>query len=141
MKNFLTDGNSEESRNYVSDILSGHTTRPEDLFVQKFLGVDFWKELGFKDKEIKIEYPAGVGGRVEITLKVDNEKIAVECKKPYIIKGKEVFKNVLDGEDINELQSQIGEYLYTHSFIIFTNGFYWYFYSRESYRSYCLLLC
>ncbi len=135
LQKFLTDPDSEESRNYISDILSGETNRPEDLFVQKFLSVDFWKELGFKDSEIKIEYPAGTTGRVEITLKVDEHKIAIECKKPYFIRSDKVSKNVLNGEDINELKNQIGEYLLSHSFIIFTNGFHWYFYSRQSYVS------
>jgi hypothetical protein len=81
LKNFLVDDTSEEFRNYVSDLLSGATSRPEDLFVQKFLAVDFWKELGFSDKEIKIENPAGATGRVEITLQVGNLRIGIECKR------------------------------------------------------------
>lgn len=135
LKNFLTDPNSGESKNYINDLLSGSTRRPEEQFVQKFLNVDFWKELGFADHEIKIEGPAGVSGRVEITLQIENQKIAVECKKPYLQKGRKIVKNFLDGEDIKELEDQIGNYLLSHSFIIFTNGFHWYFYSRESYKS------
>lgn len=138
LRNFLTDENSEEARNYISDLLSGETKRPEDLFVQKFLSVDLWKELGFADNEIKIEYPAGVSGRVEITLHVKGEKIAVECKKPFVVKKNQPFKHMLDGSDIKELENQISRYLLSHSFIIFTNGFHWYFYSRESYRAWLI---
>jgi hypothetical protein len=138
LRNFLLDNDSEESRNYISDLLSGSTNRPEDLFVQKFLSVDFWKELGFADSEIKIESAAGAGGRVEITLHVDGQKIAVECKRPYILKNNQATKHELNGEDIKELDTQISQYLLSHAFIIFTNGFHWYFYSRESYRSWLI---
>jgi len=133
LENFLTKPESDESRNYISDILSGATARPEDLFVQKFLSVDFWKELGFSDNEIKIEYPAGAGGRVEITLLVEGQKIAIECKRPYLVKNGEIIKHELNGDDILELKDQISQYLLSHSFVVFTNGFHWYFYSRESY--------
>ncbi len=50
--NFLTNSDSEESKNYIDDIIAGGTKRPEDLFVQKFLSVDLWKELGFSDTEV-----------------------------------------------------------------------------------------
>jgi len=135
LQNFLTVPNSEESKNYIDDILSGETDRPEDLFVNNFLSRDFWKEIGYSINEIKHEGHAGISGRVEITLKIEDKKIAVECKRPYLVKkGKEV-KNNLDGSDRSELEDQIGNYLKTHDFIIFTNGFHWYFYSRESYRA------
>lgn len=133
LENFLTKPDSDESKNYISDLLSGGTARPEDLFVQKFLSVDFWKELGFFDSEIKIEYPTGAGGRVEITLLVEGQKIAIECKRPYLVKDEEVVKNELNGDDILELKDQISKYLLSHSFVVFTNGFHWFFYSRESY--------
>jgi len=138
LRNFLLDGDSEESKNYISDLLSGGTKRPEDLFVQKFLGVDLWKELGFADNEIKIEYPAGAGGRVEITLQVEGQKIAIECKRPFVIKNNEAAKHELDGEDTKELENQISQYLLSHAFIIYTNGFHWFFYSRDSYRSWII---
>jgi len=135
LHNFLLISNSEESKNYISDLLSGETSRPEELFVQKFLNVDFWKELGFSDSELKFERPAGVSGRVEWTLKVDGKMIAIECKRPYFVKKNKEVKNELDGNDIDELKDQIGQYLLSHDFIIFTNGFHWFFYSRESYRA------
>ena len=135
LKNFLTNPNSEESKNYISDLLTGETSRPEELFVQKFLNVDFWKELGYDDKELKFERYAGVSGRVEWTLKIDGKLIAIECKRPYFVKKDKEIKNELDGNDIDELKEQIGPYLLSHQFIIFTNGFHWYFYSRESYRA------
>lgn len=138
LENFLTKHDSNESKNYISDLLGGGTARPEDLFVQKFLSVDFWNEMGFSDNEIKIEYPAGPGGRVEITLHVEGQKIAIECKKPYIIKNEQPVVNKLDGEDIRELKEQISQYLLSHSFIVYTNGFHWYFYSRESYRAWLI---
>ena len=133
LKNFLTDPSSDESKNYINDLISGGTARPEDLFVQKFLSVDFWNELGFSDDEIKVEGPAGGSGRVEIALIVDDQKIAIECKRPYFVKNGQAVKNDLDGDDIKELKDQISQYLLSHSFIVFTNGFHWYFYSRESY--------
>lgn len=138
LENFLLKPESDESKNYIADLLSGGTSRPEDLFVQKFLSVDFWKEMGFSDNEIKVEYPAGAGGRVEITLYVEGQKIAVECKRPYIIKNNEIIKHNLNGNDITELKDQISQYLLSHSFIIFTNGFHWFFYSRESYRAWVI---
>lgn len=138
LKNFLTNSNSEESINYISDLLSGETARPEELFVQKFLNAEFWKELGYLDSELKFERPAGVHGRVEWTLKIDDKLIAIECKRPYFIKNEKEVKNELDGNDIDELKDQIGPYLLSHPFIIFTNGFHWYFYSRESYRAWLI---
>ena len=133
LKNFLLNPDSDESKNYINDLLTKETARPEDLFVQKFLSVDFWKELGYSDNEIKIEETAGTKGRVEIALHVEGKRIAFECKRPYLVKKGEAVKNELDGNDILELKDQISEYLISHSFVVFTNGFYWYFYSRESY--------
>jgi len=135
LENFLRIPESEESKNYISDLLEGETSRPEELFVQKFLNVEFWKELGYDDSELKFERPAGVSGRVEWTLKFDGKVIAIECKRPYFVKKGREVKNELDGNDIDELKDQIGPYLLSHQFIIFTNGFHWYFYSRESYRA------
>lgn len=133
LENFLLNPDSDESKNYINDLLTKETARPEDLFVQKFLSVDFWKELGYSDNEIKIEETAGTKGRVEIALHVEGKRIAVECKRPYLVKKGEAVENELDGNDILELKDQISEYLISHSFVVFTNGFYWYFYSRESY--------
>lgn len=134
LQEFLTNPDSEESKNYISDLLSGETNRPEELFVQKFLNVEFWKELGFDDNELKFERSAGITGRVEWTLKIEDKLIAIECKRPYFVNKNKEVKNELDGNDIDELKDQIGPYLLSHPFIIFTNGFHWYFYSRESYR-------
>ena len=133
LKNFLTDLNSEESQNYINDLISKETVRPEELFVGKFLNAEFWKEVGFSDKEIKIEGRAGVKGRVEIGLHIEDRKIAVECKKPYYLKNGEAVRSELDGNDIFELEDQISQYLLSHHFVIFTNGFHWFFYSQESY--------
>lgn len=135
LENFLTKPESEESKNYISDLLEGETTRPEELFVQKFLNVEFWKELGYLDSELKFERPAGVSGRVEWTLKIDDKMIAIECKRPYFVRKDKEVRNELDGNDIDELKDQIGPYLLSHPFIVFTNGFHWFFYSRESYRA------
>ncbi|HJU13638.1 MAG TPA: N-6 DNA methylase [Candidatus Nitrosotalea sp.] len=138
LENFLTKPDSDESKNYTNDLLFGGTARPEYLFVQKFLSVDFWREMGFSDHEIQIESPAGVGGRVEITLAFDDQKIAIECKKPYVIQNGQTIVHKLQGADQVELKEQILPYLLSHSFIIFTNGFHWFFYSRESYRAWLL---
>ena len=111
LKNFLTDLNSEESQNYINDLISKETVRPEELFVGKFLNAEFWKEVGFSDKEIKIEGRAGIKGRVEIGLHIEDRKIAVECKKPYYLKNGEAVRSELDGNDIFELEDQISQYL------------------------------
>jgi len=37
LENFLTRPESEESKNYISDLLDGKLTRSEETFVQKFL--------------------------------------------------------------------------------------------------------
>lgn len=135
LESFLLNPKSSECQNYISDLLEGQTNRPEELFVQKFLNVEFWKQLGFNDSELKFERQAGVGGRVEWTLNIDGKLIAVECKRPFLVKNDKELINELDGNDIHELKEQIGPYLLTHQFIIYTNGFFWYFYSRESYRA------
>lgn len=86
LKNFLTRPDSEESKNYINDMITKETARPEDLFVHKFLNYDFWREMGFSDKETKIEDTAGTKGRVEIAFHIEGQKIAVECKRPYLLK-------------------------------------------------------
>ena len=101
LENFLLNPESTECQNYVSDLLEGETNRPEELFVQKFLNVEFWKQLGFNDSELKFERHAGVGGRVEWTLKVDGKVIAIECKRPFLIKNDKEVINELDGNDIH----------------------------------------
>jgi len=136
LKNFLTNPESDESKNYVSDLLGGKLARPEETFVHKFFDDSFWEELGYSiDSEVKFEDRAGINGRVEGALHFDGKKIAIECKKPYVQnKGIEsIYK--LNGDDIKELEEQLGPYLQTHDFVIYTNGFCWFFYSRESYRA------
>ena len=133
LENFLTRPESEESKNYINDMITKETARTEDLFVHKFLNYDFWREMGFSDKETKIEDTAGTKGRVEIAFHIEGQKIAVECKRPYLLKKGEAVINELDGNDILELKTQISDYLISHSFVVFTNGFHWFFYSRESY--------
>jgi hypothetical protein len=137
LKNFLINPESDESQNYVSDLLGGVLARPEEAFVHKFLDDPFWVELGYdEDTELPFESNAGIGGRVEGTLRFEGIKIAVECKKPYELKKKKFETiNPLDGDDVKELKEQIGPYLQTHDYVIFTNGFFWFFYSRESYRA------
>jgi len=135
LEEFLMDPNSEASRDYISDLLGGKLTRPEETFVQKFINDAFWEEMGYAPDERKFEAPAGIGGRVEWSLEFDNKKLAIECKKPYNTKNEREIINDLRGDDINELKDQLGPYLATHDFIIYTNGFHWYFYSRESYRA------
>ena len=137
LKNFLTVPESAESKNYISDLLGGVLARPEEAFVHKFLDDPFWVELGYdEDTELPFESNAGIGGRVEGTLRFEGKKIAIECKKPYKTTKKGVENiNELNGNDVKEIEEQIGPYLQTHDYVIFTNGFFWFFYSRESYRS------
>jgi len=135
LENFLLKPESEESKNYISTLLEGKLGRPEEAFVNEFLNKDFWKELGYAGDEVIIERIAGIKGRVELSLDFDGKKIGVECKRPYNIKKEKEVINELKGDDINELEDQLGQYLDTHDFIIFTNGFYWFFYSRESHRA------
>ncbi len=135
LKNFLMVPNSEESTSYISKLLGGKLTRPEETFVHEILNSDFWKEMGYSKDEAFFEAPANIKGRVEWSLEIEGKKIAVECKKPYLVKrGKEVIHQ-LDGNDIEELEDQLGPYLSTHDYIIYTNGFHWYFYSQISYRA------
>jgi len=138
LENFLIDPESEESKNYISSLLAGKFARPEEAFVDEFLSSDFWKEMGYQGAERIPEGHAGVRGRVEHSLEVDEKKIAVECKQPYTIKHDEAIVNKLDGNDETELKEQIEPYLLSHEFIIYTNGFFWYFYSRESYRTWLI---
>jgi len=138
LENFLTKPESEESQNYISSLLAGKFARPEEAFVDEFLSSDFWKEMGYRGAERIPEGHAGVRGRVEHSLEVDDKKIAVECKQPYTIKHDEAIVNKLDGNDETELKEQIEPYLLSHEFIIYTNGFFWYFYSRESYRAWLI---
>ena len=134
LKNFLTNPDSKESQNYISSLLSGKFARPEDAFIDEFLSSDFWKEMGYQGSERIPQGHAGVRGYVEHSLDIDGKKIAVECKQPYdVTKDGEAIPNELDGSDITELKNQIEPYLLSHDFIIYTNGFFWYFYSRESY--------
>jgi len=135
LQNFLTDPNSEESKNYISSFLSGKLARPEEAFVNDFLSRDFWSELGYSINEAHFQANAGISGRVEWSLEFDGKKIAVECKKPYNKKKEKEVINELKGDDTNELDDQIVQYLDTHDFIIYTNGFHWYFYSKLSYRT------
>jgi len=139
LKNFLTDNESKESQNYISSLLSGKFARPEEAFIDEFLSSDFWKEMGYQGSERIPQGHAGVRGFVEHSLEVDRKKIAVECKQPYdVTKDGNAIPNELDGSDISELKNQIVPYLLSHDFIIYTNGFYWYFYSRESYRAWLI---
>ena len=138
LEDFLTKPDSEVSKNYIADLLSGKLARPEESFVHSILNQSFWEDMGFSINETHFEKPAGTGGRVEWSLEIEGKKIAVECKKPYIIKNEKETINNIDGTDIKELKDQLGDYLVTHDFIIYTNGFHWYFYSRESYRSWVL---
>ncbi len=134
LKKFLLDENSEEYRIYADFILGGLSRRPEDEFIDRHLGHDFWRELGFNDSELGSEHSAGHGAmRVEISLMVDGKKIAVEVKKPYAKIRDRIFPNSLNGNDPEELKDQIGPYLSTHDYVIFTNGHDWYFYSKTSY--------
>ena len=134
LKKFLLDESSEEYVIYANFILQGLSRRPEDEFIDRHLGHDFWRELGFDESEIGSEHSAGHGAmRVEISLMVDEQKIAVECKKPYAKNGDRIYPHPLDGDDPDELRQQIGPYLSTHDYVIFTNGHDWYFYSRASY--------
>lgn len=135
LENFLINPDSEESKNYISSLLAGKLKRPEEAFVNEFLSKEFWNELGYSREETNFEAPAGVTGRVEWSLEFENKKIAIECKKPYLIKNGREVKHNLDGNDIHELEDQISRYLLSHYYIIFTNGFHWYFYSRESYAA------
>jgi len=135
LENFLLKPESEESKNYISALLEGKFGRPEEAFVNEFLNKDFWKELGFSGDEAIIERVAGIKGRVEFSLDFDGKKIGVECKKPYEIKKQKEVINELKGDDINELEDQLEKYLRTHDFIIYTNGFHWFFYSTESHRA------
>jgi len=135
LKNFLMDPNSEESKSYISKLLSRKLTRPEETFVHEILNADFWKEMGYSKDEANFEAPADVKGRVEWSLEIDGKKIAVECKKPYLLKKDKEVIHQLDGSDIDELEDQLGRYLSTHDYIIYTNGFHWYFYSQLSYRA------
>jgi len=135
LENFLLKPESEESKNYISALLEGKFGRPEEAFVNEFLNKDFWKELGFSGDEAIIERRAGIKGRVEFSLDFDGKKIGVECKKPYEVKNQKEVINELKGDDINELKDQLGKYLTTHDFVIYTNGFHWFFYSTESHRA------
>ncbi|NQV39915.1 MAG: N-6 DNA methylase [Nitrosopumilus sp.] len=134
LKEFLLDQNSEVSKDYITKLLSGKLKRPEETFVHTILNDAFWEERGYSINERNFEAPAGGNGRVEGSLEFYGKKIAIECKKPYEVRKDKEEINELDGNDIHELKDQIGEYLITHDFIIFTNGFHWYFYSKESYR-------
>ena len=83
LENFLLNENSTERKNYEDNILSGKSRRPEEEFITRHLGRDFWKELGYDDSELGFQEKAGDRGFVEIALTVDGKKIAVECKKPF----------------------------------------------------------
>ena len=103
--------------------------------MQKILNDSFWEEMGYSEKERKFEAPAGISGRVEWSLEFEEKKIAIECKRPYKIQKEREEIHQLDGNDIDELENQLGRYLEDHDYIIFTNGFYWFFYSQASYRT------
>ena len=49
LKKFLLDSDSVESKNYINNLLAGLSGRPEDEFIARHLGRDFWKELGYDD--------------------------------------------------------------------------------------------
>ena len=83
LENFLLNENSMERKNYEANLLSGKSGRPEEEFISRHLGTDFWKELGYDDFELGIQERAGDRGFVEIALTVDGKKIAVECKQPF----------------------------------------------------------
>lgn len=135
LKNFCLDENSNERKMYVEHILNNKTNRPEQLFISKFLSNDFWKELGYIDNEIHIESEAGdKSGRIEYTLNIGGKKIGIECKKPFNVKNDVVMPNILDGIPADKNNNQIKEYLFDHDIIIYTNGLYWYFYTKSSYK-------
>ena len=71
LENFLLNENSMERKNYEDNLLSGKSGRPEEEFVARHLGRDFWKELGYDDSEIGTQEKAGDRGFVEILLTVD----------------------------------------------------------------------
>jgi len=106
--------------------------------VHEILNSDFWKEMGYSKDEAFFEAPANIKGRVEWSLEIEGKKIAIECKKPYLLKKDKEVIHQLDGNDIEELEDQLGPYLSTHDYIIYTNGFHWYFYSQISYRAWVL---
>ena len=135
LENFLLHSETIESTTYVADLLAGNLKRPEETFVQKILNDSFWEEMGYSEKERKFEAPAGISGRVEWSLEFEEKKIAIECKRPYKIQKEREEIHQLDGNDIDELENQLGRYLEDHDYIIFTNGFYWFFYSQVSYRT------
>jgi len=81
LENFLLKPESEESKNYISSLLAGKLKRPEEAFVNEFLSKEFWNELGYSREETNFEAPAGVTGRVEWSLEIENKKIAIECKR------------------------------------------------------------
>jgi hypothetical protein len=136
LENFLTKPESIESTSYISDLLSKKLKRPEETFVQKILNDSFWEEMGFSETERKFEAPAGITGRVEWSLQFEDRKIAIECKTPYKINSKNQEEiHQLNGNDVHELENQLGRYLEDHDYIIFTNGFFWFFYSQTSYRT------
>ena len=133
LENFLLNENSMERKNYEANLLSGKSGRPEEEFISRHLGTDFWKELGYDDFELGIQERAGDRGFVEIALTVDGKKIAVECKQPFDKMKDQLMVRHLNGEDHDELKNQIGRYLTNFDYVIFTNGFFWYFYSKTSY--------
>ena len=51
LENFLLNENSTERKNYEDNLLSGKSRRPEEEFITRHLGRDFWKELGYDDSE------------------------------------------------------------------------------------------
>ena len=132
LENFLLNENSTERKNYEDNILSGRSARPEEEFISRHLGRDFWKELGYADSEIGDQHRAGDRGFVEIALTVDGKKIAVECKKPFDKMKDQIMVRPLRGDDPDEIQDQIKPYLANYDYVIFTNGFFWYFYSKTS---------
>ena len=78
LKNFLTKPESEESKNYISNLLEGKLKRPEESIVNEFLSKEFWNELGYSRDETNFEAPEGVTGMVEWALEFENKKIAKE---------------------------------------------------------------
>ena len=132
LENFLLNENSNERKIYEDNILSGKSRRPEEEFITRHLGRDFWKELGYDDSELGFQEKAGDRGFVEIALTVDGKKIAVECKKPFDKMKDQIMVRHLKGEDPDEIKDQIKPYLANFDYVIFTNGFFWYFYSKTS---------
>ena len=63
LENFLLNENSTERKNYEDNLLSGKSGRPEEEFVARHLGRDFWKELGYDDFELGTQETSNNGSR------------------------------------------------------------------------------